>query len=231
MEILIIHRFLTKFATMINLILAEDHNIVRNGISLLLGADKEINIKGEAVNGLEVLNMLAEGVESDMVLADINMPEMDGISLIREIKVRSPQIKIVILSMLDNEKYVAQAFAEGASGYLLKSASADELLFALKHVNSGGKYLCSELSIRLLDKLLHTANTPFDKARHEIDFSMREIEILHLIADGLTNNEMSDKLFISKRTIEGHRQSLIEKTGSRNTAALIRFAVLSGIVQ
>jgi DNA-binding NarL/FixJ family response regulator len=133
--------------------------------------------------------------------------------------------------MLDNEKYVVQAFAEGAFGYLLKSISADELVFGLKHVNSGSKYMCSELSMRLLDKLLHTANTPFDQGRHQIDFSMREIEILHLIADGLTNNEMSDKLFISKRTIEGHRQSLIEKTGSRNTAALIRFAVLSGIVQ
>jgi len=216
---------------MIDLILAEDHNIVRNGISLLLGADKEISIKGEAVNGLEVMNMLAKGIKADMVLADINMPEMDGISLIRELRLSHPQTKIVILSMLDNEKYVAQAFSEGASGYLLKSVSADELLFALKHVNSGGKYLCSELSIRLLDKLLHTVNIPFDKAGHEIDFSMREIEILHLIAEGLTNSEMSEKLFISKRTIEGHRQSLIEKTGSRNTAALIRFAVLCGIVQ
>jgi DNA-binding NarL/FixJ family response regulator len=216
---------------MINLILAEDHNIVRNGISLLLGADKEISIKGEAVNGLEVINMLTGGVAADMVLADINMPEMDGISLIKEIKKNSPQTKIVILSMLDNEKYVAQAFAEGAAGYLLKSASADELIFALKHVNSGGKYLCSELSIRLLDKLQHTVHMPFDKSIHEIDFSLREIEILHLIAEGLTNSEMSEKLFISKRTIEGHRQSLIEKTGSRNTAALIRFAVLNGIVQ
>lgn len=216
---------------MINLILAEDHNIVRNGISLLLGADKEIRIQGEAVNGIEVLRMLAEGIEVDMILADINMPEMDGIALIREIKIHNPEIKIVMLSMLDNEKYLSQAFSEGASGYLLKSVSADELLFAIKHVHSGGKYVCSELSVQLLDKLMHTVNPAFDKSHHDIDFSMREIEVLHLIAEGLTNNEMSDKLYVSKRTIEGHRQSLIEKTGSRNTAALIRFAVLSGIVQ
>lgn len=216
---------------MINLILAEDHNIVRNGISLLLGADKEIRIQGEAVNGIEVLRMLAEGIEVDMILADINMPEMDGIALIREIKAHKPETKIVMLSMLDNEKYVSQAFSEGASGYLLKSVSADELLFAIKHVNSGGKYMCSELSVKLLDKLMHTVNPTFDKSHHDIDFSMREIEVLQLIAEGLTNNEMSDKLYVSKRTIEGHRQSLIEKTGSRNTAALIRFAVLSGIVQ
>lgn len=216
---------------MLNLMLAEDHNIVRNGIRMLLEADKEISIAGEATNGLEVLDMISGGLKVDIVLADINMPEMDGISLIRELKVISPETRIVMLSMLDNEKYVSQAFSEGAAGYLLKNVSADELVFALKHVNSGGKYLCSELSIRLLDRLIQVANVPVNQSNPQIDFSMREIEILHLIAEGLTNNEMSDKLFISKRTIEGHRQSLIEKTGSRNTAALIRFAVLSGIVQ
>lgn len=216
---------------MLNLILAEDHNIVRNGISMLLETDKEINIIGEAVNGAEVLDMVDNGLKADIVLADINMPELDGISLIGELKKSSPETKVVILSMLDNEKYVAQAFSEGASGYLLKNVSSDELVFSLKHVNAGGKYLCSELSIRLLDKLMHTAHMPPGQTNGQIDFSMREIEILHLIAEGLTNSEMSEKLFISKRTIEGHRQSLIEKTGSRNTAALIRFAVLSGIVQ
>ncbi|HEY0175562.1 MAG TPA: response regulator transcription factor [Pedobacter sp.] len=216
---------------MLNLILAEDHNIVRNGIRLLLEADKDIRIAGEATNGREVLDMIEGGVKADIVLADINMPELDGISLIKGLRVKSPETRIVMLSMLDNEKYVAQAFSEGASGYLLKNVSSDELVFSLKHVNIGGKYLCSELAIRLLDKLIHIPALPANQVNSHIDFSMREIEILHLIAEGLTNNEMSDKLFISKRTIEGHRQSLIEKTGSRNTAALIRFAVLSGIVQ
>lgn len=217
---------------MLNLILAEDHNIVRNGIRMLLEADKEIRIVGEAINGHEVLDMIAGGIKADIVMADINMPELDGISLIRELKVNSPETRIVMLSMLDNEKYVAQAFSEGASGYLLKNVSSDELVFSLKHVHGGGKYLCSELSIRLLDKLIQSSAVPLNQKNNpQIEFSMREIEILHLIAEGLTNNEMSDKLFISKRTIEGHRQSLIEKTGSRNTAALIRFAVLSGIIQ
>lgn len=216
---------------MLNLILAEDHNIVRNGIRMLLGADIEINITGEAVNGRQVLDMIAKGVKADIVLADINMPEMDGIALIQELKENSPETQVVILSMLDNEKYVAQAFSEGASGYLLKNVSANELVFSLKHVHAGGKYICAELAIRQLDKLMHTVPLPFNQPNRQIDFSMREIEILHLIAEGLTNSEMSEKLFISKRTIEGHRQSLIEKTGSKNTAALIRFAVLSGIVQ
>lgn len=215
---------------MLSIVLAEDHKIVRNGIRVLLEADKEISVAGEAINGREVMDLVNSGLQPDIVLADINMPELDGIALIRELKAVSPDTKVVILSMLDNEKYVTQAFSEGAFAYLLKNVSADELIFSLKHVHTGGKYLCAELSIRLLDRLLHTPGIPLDDKNAEIDFSAREIEILGLIAEGFTNSDMSDKLFISKRTIEGHRQSLIEKTGSRNTAALIRFAVLNGIV-
>lgn len=214
---------------MLSLILAEDHNIVRNGIRMLLEADKEISIAGEATNGLEVLEIISSGIQVDIVLADINMPEMDGIALIKELKLKSPTTQIVMLSMLDNDKYVSQAFSEGASGYLLKSVSADELIFSLKHVNSGGQYLCAELAMRLLNKSISTS--PWSRINDNVEYSMREIEILDLIAEGLTNNEMSAKLFISKRTIEGHRQSLIEKTGAKNTAALIRYAVLSGIIQ
>lgn len=214
---------------MLSLILAEDHNIVRNGIRMLLEADKEISIAGEATNGLEVLDIISRGVKVDIVLADINMPEMDGITLIKELKVKSPATQIVMLSMLDNDKYVSQAFSEGASGYLLKNVSAGELIFSLKHVNAGGQYLCAELAMRLLNESISTV--PLNRINNNVEYSMREIEILDLIAEGLTNNEMSAKLFISKRTIEGHRQSLIEKTGAKNTAALIRYAVLSGIIQ
>ena len=215
---------------MLNVVLAEDHNIVRNGIKMLLEMDKNINVIGEATNGHEVLKIVNQGAKIDVVLADINMPEMDGITLIGSLKAISPDTKIVMLSMLDNEKYVARAFAEGASGYLLKNVSADELLFSLKHIHSGGEYLCSELSIRLLDRLVHNSVIQYT-AEPTIDLSMREIEILNLISEGLTNSEMSEKLFISKRTIEGHRQSLIEKTNSKNTAALIRFALVNGYIQ
>lgn len=215
---------------MLKVILAEDHNIVRNGIRMLLEADKEISIAAEAVNGQEVIDLIAAGISADIVLADINMPELDGITLIKQLKIVSPDLRVIILSMLDNEKYVFQAFTEGAYGYLLKNVSADELLFSLKHVHAGGKYICAELSVRMLSTLINSAVPAAVAVSNEVDFSSREIEILHLIAEGLTNAEMSEKLFISKRTIEGHRQSLIEKTGSRNTAALIRFAVRSGIV-
>ena len=215
---------------MIQVLLAEDHNIVRNGIKMLLGSDKEIHVAGEATNGKEALDFISGNEGIDVILADINMPELDGISLIKEAHNLKPDIKVVILSMHDNDKYVSQAFQEGASGYLLKSVSADEMIFSLKHVKAGGKYLCSELSIKMLEKLSQKTVNSVSENVSNIEFSMREIEVLHLIADGLTNSEMSEKLFLSKRTIEGHRQSLIEKTGSKNTAALIRYAVLNGII-
>ena len=117
---------------MLNIVLAEDHNIVRNGIRILVEMDNKIHVVGEATNGFEVLKIIEEGEVIDIVLTDINMPGMDGIELARELKVRSPKTKVVMLSMLDNEKYIAQAFIEGASGYLLKNVSAEELLFSLR---------------------------------------------------------------------------------------------------
>jgi DNA-binding NarL/FixJ family response regulator len=216
---------------MIQVVLAEDHNIVRNGIRMILEIDKGIHIAAEAVNGRQVLEYLSKAEKTDVVLADVNMPELDGLALLKEIKALGLDTKVVILSMHDNEKYISEAFTHGASGYLLKSVSADELIFALKHVHSGGQYLCSELAMKVFEKSIHCGPDILTISNEKIDFSAREIEVLHLIAEGLTNSEMSDKLFISKRTVEGHRQSLLEKTGSRNTAALIRYAVLNGFVQ
>ena len=178
-----------------------------------------------------MLKLLARGDHIDVVLADITMPELDGISLIKEVKAVSPDTQIVMLSMHENEKYITKAFMEGAAGYLLKSVSADELTFALKHVHTGGRYICSEIAMPMLDKRFKYDNHFIAETSTDIEFSTREIEVLQLIAKGLTSAEMSDKLFLSKRTIEGHRQSLIDKTGSRNSAALIRFAVMQGIVQ
>lgn len=215
---------------MLEILLAEDHNIVRNGIKMLLETEKEFNIAGEAVNGREAIDKIRNGLSVNLLLTDVNMPEIDGISLIRDVKSIDPAIHVVVLSMHDNEKYVGQAFAEGASGYILKNVNRDELVFALKFIANGGRYLCSELSMKLVENLWQHKPYQLAEDRDAIDFSLREIEVLQLIAEGFTNSEMSEKLFLSKRTIEGHRQSLIDKTQSKNTAALIRFAVLHGLV-
>ncbi|WP_113662439.1 response regulator transcription factor [Pedobacter nanyangensis] len=215
---------------MINILLAEDHNIVRNGIKMLLESDPEIQVLGEAVNGFEVLRQMADKT-IDMILVDINMPEMDGMQLLRELKEKYSGVKVVMLSMHDHEKYVMEAFKNGSDGYLLKNIGADELLFAVKFVQQGRKYLCAELTMAMMDNLLQSKQYLVSMPDNEVDFSLRELEILQLIAEGLTNLEMSEKLFLSKRTIEGHRQSLLDKTGSKNSAALIRYGVLHGLIQ
>jgi len=197
---------------------------------MLLESQGEITVVAEAKNGIDVLKYFKDGGQADVVITDINMPEMDGITLITELKAVSPDTHIMMLSMLDNEKYIAQAFIEGARGYLLKNVSEEELNFALRYVIGGGRYLCAELAEKLLDKLTSNPLQQANAAGQSIDFSLREMEVLHLIAEGFTNTEMADKLFLSKRTIEGHRQALIEKTGAKNTAALIRFAVVNGFI-
>ncbi len=216
---------------MIKVILAEDHNIVRNGIRNLLEQDGSFTIIGEAPNGAEVLNLIARGHVPDLLLADMNMPELGGIEVAGQLKASHPQIKTILLTMLDHEKYVVKAFKAGVSGYLLKNVSSNELVFALKHVHIDGRYVCNELALRFLDHLMNrsdmTENADQDLS---VELSKRETEVLTLIAEGYTNQEIADRLFTSKRTIEGYRQSMIEKTGTRNTAALIRFALQNGIV-
>ncbi len=215
---------------MINVILAEDHKIVRDGLKTLLEMDSKIQVVGEVENGRQALDIMASGQQVDVVLADSNLPELDSVSLISELKAHSPSTQIIMLSMLDNEQYVARAFLAGASGYVLKSIMADELLFSLKHVNMGGKYLCSELSLRLLEKLLNPSRNTVVLENATTDFSMREIEILQLLSEGFTNQEIAEKLFISKRTVEAHRQNMIGKAEVKNTAALIRYSIINGVV-
>ncbi len=216
---------------MLQIIIAEDHIVVRDGLKMLLESTGEFKVVGEASNGAEVLELLKTTKKVDIILSDINMPVMDGITLVKKLKQGHPFVYITILSKLDHEDYIIQAFTNGADGYLLKNANAEELIFALKHVSKGRKYLCSELAINFLNSWIHSSKTTNSNKDILVDLSSREIEVLNLIASGHTNQEISEKLFLSKRTVEGHRQSLIEKTGSKNTAALIRHSVLNGIIR
>lgn len=215
---------------MINIILAEDHNIVRDGLRSLLQGESNFQIVAEAKNGVEVIGALEGGLQADILLTDMNMPVMSGMEVLAEVKKQYPGLRVIILSALDNEKYVFQSFKAGALGYILKSTSADELIFAIKHISAGYQYICSELTIRFLNRML-TIPEPVNVERiQDIEFSDREIEVLAYLADGMTNQEIASKLFTSKRTVEGYRENMIARTGVRNTVALIRFAVAHGII-
>ncbi|MDB5125975.1 response regulator transcription factor [Mucilaginibacter sp.] len=217
---------------MIKIILAEGHNVVRNGIRLLLDKEIDIEVIAEANNAKEVLEILNDGLKPDIILTAINLPNVSGIDLVTKVRLTHPDIKVVMLSMIEEEKYVIQAFKAGAIGYMLKSVNEFELVYGIRHVYLvNERYLCNELALRLLDKLLRIPENKFDVHVNDIEISKREVEILSLVSEGFTNQEIADKLFTSKRTIEGHRQGLIEKTGTRNTAALIRYAVLNSIIE
>jgi len=215
---------------LIKILLVEDHNIVRNGLRSLLESQSGIQVVDEASNGKEALQKVMDGQTPDIVLTDINMPELDGIGLLEKLHEFYPDIRVIILSMLEHEKYVLKAMNSGAAGYLLKSSSHLELIFAIQHVMAGNYYICSEISLKILSIIpLYPQNTEED-TRAAGSLSKREREILTLIAEGYTNSEIAEMLFTSRRTVEGHRQNLIEKTRARNTAALIRFAVKNGII-
>ncbi len=217
----------------IKIVLTEDHKILRSGIMSLLEYESDIELVGEVSNGAELLELFERGTfdaNEVLLITDVNMPGVNGIDMIPGLLETYPKLKVVILSMLSSEKYVLKAFKYGAKGYMLKNVSADELLFGIRHIMStGSRYLSTELSMELLDRQLGRSFAGADDLP-EVDLSRREIEILALIAEGFTNQEIADRIFTSKRTVEGHRQNLIDKTQSRNSAALIRYAVLRGIV-
>ncbi len=216
----------------VKILLAEDHLVVRNGIKLLLDTQQTFKVIADVNNGKQVLDLLDSGVEPDIVLTDIGMQEMDGIQLIQELAERYPQIKVIVLTMLECELHVTRAFASGAKGYLIKNVSAEELIFCIKHVSNGGRYLCEELSMSFVEKaIVKNSVQPSDTEPLELDLSERELEVLHLLGEGYTNQEIAKILFLSKRTVEGHRQNLMEKTKAKNTPALIKFAVLMGLIR
>lgn len=219
---------------MIKIILVEDHLVVRNGIKLLLDTQENMQVIAETNNGKEAIAYLADNIIPDIVITDINMPEMDGIQLTQQLGERYPSIKVIMLSMLSNTQNVTQAFEKGAKGYLVKNVSYDELLFAINHISNGGRYLCEELAMLLLERVMvqssGSANYENDKTTNDVELSERELEVLQLISEGYTNVEIADKLFLSKRTVEGHRQNLIEKAGVKNSASLIKYAVINRLV-
>ncbi|PRD48653.1 response regulator transcription factor [Sphingobacterium haloxyli] len=214
------------------ILLAEDHLVVRNGIKLLLDAQDNFEVVGDVGSGKEILDLMATGLEADILITDLTMDNVDGLQLIKELYQKNIGIHVIVLTMLDEEQYVAQSFRFGARAYLVKNVAADEMLFCINHVAKGGRYLCEELAMKLVDKLINkeeAQSCKIDPA--ELSLSSRELEVLELLGEGLTNLEISKKLFLSKRTVEGHRQSLIDKTKSKNTPALIKFAIQNGLLK
>ena len=210
---------------MIKVFLAEDHKILREGLISLLKESPGIAIVGESSNGQSAIENIS-ALEVDVAIVDINMPRMNGLEVTKYLTENCPEVKVLVLTMLDHENYVSKMFKAGAKGYALKNIGREELLQAIKKIYYGEIYISPELASGLVQKL-KMGNT---RSKLGDEFSKKEIEILSLIADGLTNEEIANKLLISKRTIETYRMNLIEKTGTKNTASLIKYVMENKII-
>jgi DNA-binding NarL/FixJ family response regulator len=210
----------------IKVLLVDDHQLIIDGLKSLMKNDGEIEIAGTANNGREALRVL-EILTIDVVLMDIDMPVMNGIDALKEIKKGKPAIKVIILSMHDESGMIKNLLALGADGYLLKSTSQDELISAIKKVSDGNKYFSTEVTLSLLNGSL--SNSQPSRPQAEI-LTTREEEILKLIAEGYSNKEIGTRLFISHRTVDTHRTNLMKKLNTSNIAGLISYAIKSGLI-
>ncbi|WP_426061643.1 response regulator [Hymenobacter sp. B1770] len=216
---------------MIRVFLVDDHPIVRDGIRSLLERESAVQVVGTAGNGQELLDQLPN-TPADLVLIDINMPVMDGYETTLRLREEYPEVRILALSMLIEELYIGRMLDAGASGYLLKSTGKDEIIHAIRMVMDGKMFLCSEIGLGMLRKVLNwnASGAPAGASKSQL-LSKREMEVLQLIAEGLTNAEIADQLFTSKRTVETHRQNILEKTQAKNTAALVKIALSDGLIK
>jgi DNA-binding NarL/FixJ family response regulator len=216
---------------MIRVFLVDDHTIVRDGLRSVLTAEPLLSVVGEAANGHELLAQLPT-VATDVVLMDLNMPVLDGLATTHRLRKEYPQLRILILSMITHEQTIGELLMAGAHGYVLKNADKNEISAAIQTVATGKRFLCSEVGLTVLEKLLTVeANGAAQSAKDPTRPTPREQEILQLVANGLTNQQIADKIFTSKRTVETHRQSLLDKTNSNNTPALIKYAMEQGWLQ
>ncbi|WP_346859540.1 response regulator transcription factor [uncultured Draconibacterium sp.] len=213
----------------INIVVCDDHRLFRKGISALLSDFDVIGEINEAGNGIELLQLL-ENLETkpDLVLLDINMPEMDGAEATKQLKKRYPDIRIVVLSMEDDTQMVSFLVNEGINGYLLKNADPDELEHAIKMVMKNDFYFSSSLSGAVLHSL--SARNNASKVIAELEFSTRELDIINLICNELTAAEIAEELSLSARTIEGYKRKLLEKSNAKNIAGLVIFAIKNNLV-
>ncbi|MCD6066179.1 MAG: hypothetical protein K0S33_1005 [Bacteroidetes bacterium] len=211
----------------VKIFLVEGREIVRQGIKSMLERERHLLLIGDAADDTEAYEKL-ESIQPDVILMDMNMPVKTVLEFTRRIKDKHPDTRILILLMHDYESSLVKLLEGGVDGYVPKNTSKEELIFAIKKVNGNGIYVQPETLSDLLIKYKFNPGLP-DKP--SIELSDREREVLDLIAIGLTNVEMAKKLFTSVRTIETRRKKLLDKTGTINTATLIRYAVLNGLIK
>jgi DNA-binding NarL/FixJ family response regulator len=209
------------------IMLTDDHRIVRDGLKVLLNAEADFEVIGEAADGVSALELI-EKLRPDILVIDLNLPGLTGLEVLEVTKVKYPQIKTIVLSMHSSEDYVRPAFANGASGYILKDACVDDLVYAIRQALAGSRYLSPQLAERAIDAYLHAGQSTADDQFNSL--SQRERQVLQLAAEGFSYAEIGDQLMISPRTVETHRNNVMRKLGLNSVPDLVRYAIRRGLI-
>ena len=213
-----------------SIVIAEDHTLLREGLKSLLSSHPDLKVVGEAADGLEAIRCATDHAP-DLILMDLSMPRMTGLSAIHEIKSKNAKIKIIVVTVHDTDEYILSTLEAGADGYVLKDCHSTELLTAIQQVLAGHHYLSPSISGMVIDRFLEKKRKKMSAAPSKWEtLTDRERHIVKLIAEGLTNKEISDLLYISTKTVEKHRCNLMNKLDLHNVAGLTALAVEKGLI-
>ena len=210
----------------VRILLADDHGILRAGLRNLLNAEPDFEVVGEAADGIQALEM-AEQTDPDLILVDINMPNMGGIEMLQQLRAKQNASKVLMLTVHEDDGLLKKAIRAGASGYLVKRAAESELINAIRTVMQGDMYIHPSMTRALLKDLVPA---PPSSTADDNTLTHREIEILRMVARGYTNNQIAEKLSISARTVEGHRANLMGKLGLHSRVELVEYAEQHGLM-
>ena len=213
----------------LNVLLADDHKLLRTGLKLLLQRNPDLTVVGEAADGEQTLQLFQQ-LEPDLLLLDLSMPKMDGLDCLREIKSRWPEAKVIVLTMHEDENYIKQAMQAGAAAYVHKSAADTDLFKAIDAVQAGQLYLSQQDSNLLLHVLLKQDPAPVDNQAPYVLLSPRERDVLRLIAHGYSMAEVAEKLSLSIKTVDTYKTRLMEKLGTTRKSELVSYALKYGLL-
>jgi two-component system response regulator NreC len=208
------------------LLLADDHPILLSGLKAILSMEADLQVVGEAHDGHEAVK-LAKELKPDMVLLDIHMPKLDGLGALTAIREQVPDTKVLMLTSMENEEYLFRAIQAGAGGYVLKRAADEELLTAIREVQSGGAFVRPPVAQMLAADYMERLGAGEESDTYE-SLTPREKEVLGLVAQGLTNQQIADELVISARTVETHRAHIMDKLGFKKRSELVKYALRKG---
>jgi len=211
-------------------VLVDDHQLIRMGITALLKSEDSIEVIGEVNTAKETLGYI-DKKKPDVVLMDISLDDGDGILLTKEIVDRYKNVKVIMLSMHVKEDFIQRSIKAGASGYLLKDSPKDELIKAIKEVAKGDKYFASEVSQLMVSSYVNKAGDFAEKKRKLSGLTKREVEIIRLLSDGLSNQKIASQLGISHRTVDTHRTNIMQKVKVKNVAELVKYSIVNKLIE